>query len=71
MKAIQVDGGQAIVAYTPPTNSIGVLYPAERVDFVVSWYSSARDTDTEIIIELDDEYVLFPHIRNPFLASAS
>ena len=36
-------------------NSVGVLYPAERVDFVVSWPESVVNTDTEIITELDDE----------------
>ncbi len=39
------------------TNSVGVLYPAERVDFVVAWPGSVVDTDTEVIIELDKEYV--------------
>jgi hypothetical protein len=58
MKVIQVDGGQAVVANTPPTNSIGVLYPAGRVDFIILWSESTRDADTEVIIELDDEYVL-------------
>ncbi|KAN0090500.1 multicopper oxidase [Hyaloscypha variabilis] len=61
MKVIQVDGGQAVVANTPPTNSIGVLYPAERVEFIVLWSESARDTDTEVIIELDDEFFLRPN----------
>ena len=55
MKLIQVDGGQAVVGNDSPSNSIGVLYPAERVDFIVSWPESALHTDTEIIIELDDE----------------
>ena len=36
-------------------NSVGVLYPAERVDFIISWPKSAVDTETEIIIELDKE----------------
>jgi hypothetical protein len=55
MKVIQVDGGQPVVENSDLVNSIGVLYPAERVDFVVSWPESVVDTDTEVIIELDNE----------------
>ena len=57
MQVIQVDGGLPVIENLALFNSIGVLYPAERVDFVVSWPESATDTDTEIIVELDDEYV--------------
>ncbi|KAH8900175.1 hypothetical protein GQ53DRAFT_869529 [Thozetella sp. PMI_491] len=60
MDAIQIDGGLPITSHT--ANSIGVLYPAERVDFILRWPDSAADTDSEIIIELDDEYlVTFPN----------
>jgi hypothetical protein len=55
MKVIQVDGGLPVAGNSELVNSIGVLYPAERVDFVVSWPESAVYTDTEIIIELDNE----------------
>jgi hypothetical protein len=55
MTIIQVDGGLPVMQNTDPVNSAGVLYPAERVDFVVSWHNQAAYTDTEIIIELDDE----------------
>ncbi|KAE9365868.1 multicopper oxidase [Stipitochalara longipes BDJ] len=61
IKVIQVDGGQPVIADFPLTNSIGVLYPAERVDFVVSWPENVINTDTEIIIELDDEFSLRPN----------
>ena len=68
MEIIQVDGGQAVVANSSPTNSIGVLYPAERVDFIVSWAESTENMNTEIIIELDDECVLFPlSLETPLL----
>jgi hypothetical protein len=55
MKVIQVDGGQSVTENPHLANSVGVLYPAERVDFVMGWPESAVDTDTEIIIELDKE----------------
>jgi hypothetical protein len=55
MEVIQVDGGQPVKRISHPVNSVGILYPAERVDFVVSWSESAFATDTEIIVELDKE----------------
>lgn len=55
MKIVQVDGGQQIAENDHPANSVGVLYPAERVDFILTWSKSAANTDTEIIIELDKE----------------
>ena len=55
MKVFQVDGGLSVIGNSELANSVGVLYPAERVDFVVSWPELVVDTDTEIIIELDDE----------------
>lgn len=55
MEVIQVDGGQPITAISHPVNSVGILYPAERVDFVLFWSESAVETDTEIIVELDKE----------------
>ncbi|KAF8849971.1 hypothetical protein BDZ45DRAFT_771129 [Acephala macrosclerotiorum] len=57
MKIIQVDGGLPVVGNSHPVNSIGVLYPAERVDLVLAWPKEVQDTDTEIMIELDNEYV--------------
>jgi hypothetical protein len=53
MNVIQVDGGQSVISH--PGNSVGVLYPAERVDFLVGWPESEIDVDGEIIIELDTE----------------
>ncbi|TVY51222.1 Laccase-1 [Lachnellula cervina] len=61
MKIVQVDGGQQIAENDHPANSVGVLYPAERVDFILTWSKSAANTDTEIIIELDKEYFLRPN----------
>lgn len=53
MNAIQVDGGLPVVSY--PSTSIGVLYPAERVDFVVEWLEPGPASDSEITIQLDKE----------------
>ncbi len=58
MNVIQVDGGPSVVSH--PANSVGVLYPAERVDLVLSWPESAGDLNSEIVIELDAEYVQVP-----------
>ena len=55
MKIIQVDGGLPLAENTDVVNSVGVLYPAERVDFIVSWPEVAIDTETELIIALDKE----------------
>jgi hypothetical protein len=55
LNIIQVDGGQPVFTDSNLANSIGVLYPAERVDFIVSWPESVTGADTEVIIELDDE----------------
>lgn len=53
ISVIQVDGGRPVISHV--ANSVGVLYPAERVDFVVSWSESVIDADSEIIIALDTE----------------
>jgi hypothetical protein len=55
LKIIQVDGGLPVAENHGLVNSVGVLYPAERVDFIMSWPESAVDTETEIIIALDKE----------------
>jgi hypothetical protein len=62
MTVIEVDGGNPIIAdETNPANSIGILYPAERVDLILGWPEAVVDTDTEITIQLDKEYVhIFP-----------
>ncbi|KUJ15800.1 uncharacterized protein LY89DRAFT_783068 [Mollisia scopiformis] len=60
MKVIQVDGGGQVES-SELVNSVGVLYPAERVDLVVSWPETVVDTDTKIIVELDKEYFLRPN----------
>jgi hypothetical protein len=56
MKVIQVDGGQPVASDSATVNSVGILYPGERVDLVLGWSASFINADTEIIIELDNEY---------------
>jgi hypothetical protein len=50
-----VDGGLPVAETPDLFNSVGVLYPAERVDFIISWPESAVDSETEMIIALDKE----------------
>jgi len=55
MTVIQVDGGCKI---EPVSNiqSIGILYPGERVDFLALWEEDlTAETVPEIIINLDKE----------------
>ncbi|KAH8892839.1 hypothetical protein GQ53DRAFT_793693 [Thozetella sp. PMI_491] len=53
MKPVQVDGGQPLDSHL--ANTVGVLYPAQRVDFIVSWPKEVYDTDTEVTIVMDDD----------------
>jgi hypothetical protein len=57
IQVITHDGGHAIE--TPvgggSVNSVGVLYPAERVDFVVSWPKGAEYANSQLTIALDHE----------------
>jgi hypothetical protein len=50
-----VDGGLPVAKRHATVSSVGILYPAERVDFVLSWPESSADRETEIIIALDKE----------------
>ncbi|KAI5459063.1 iron transport multicopper oxidase fet3 [Mariannaea sp. PMI_226] len=59
MAVLSVDGGQPIISNV--SNSVGILYPAERVDLLLSWRESERSQDSEIIIQLDNEYFLHPN----------
>jgi hypothetical protein len=52
MKAFQIDGGNPIVP-SAAVDSIGVLYPGERVDIVVS-----GEQIKHVTIALDKEYAL-------------
>jgi hypothetical protein len=54
MTAIQVDGGGRI---KPVQNihSIGVLYPGERVDFLVDWNTLERESESSLVVTVDKE----------------
>lgn len=49
VKAFQIDGGHDILS--DPAQQVGILYPGERLDVVVTWSSEA----SAIKITLDDE----------------
>lgn len=53
MNVTHVDGGLPVTSGI--ANSIGVLYPGERIDFSLSWPESAFYTDTQVTIEIDKE----------------
>ena len=55
MTLLKVDGGNA-VASAPLTQSIGILYPGERIDVVVQRLNREEHMDAELTIRLDREY---------------
>lgn len=55
LRVINVDGGLPIIA--EKASSVGVLYPAERMDMIVSWEKNALAKDTALHVQLDNEYV--------------
>ncbi|KAF4120553.1 Multicopper oxidase with three cupredoxin domains [Geosmithia morbida] len=61
MQVIQVDGGRRVDS-NKTSNSMGVLYPGERVDFLMSWPEAALDMDTELTVQLDREYFTRPNL---------
>lgn len=54
MTLFKVDGGNA-VASAPMTQSIGILYPGERIDVVVQRLDIAEQKSPELTIRLDRE----------------
>ncbi len=54
MKVIQVDGGNHIER-AATTNSVGILYPGERVDVIVNWTNCADEFNSSLIIVMDRE----------------
>ena len=52
--AVQVDGGNEIDAEEADT--IGTVYPGERVDVVARWNSGAPHESTGLMVSLDEEY---------------
>jgi FtsP/CotA-like multicopper oxidase with cupredoxin domain len=58
---LTVDGGLPVMVPDdvkgPAANSIGVVYPAQRVDFLLSWPdASTAGDDTQLIVAVDGEY---------------
>jgi hypothetical protein len=60
---IKVDGGHDVQAVNHTTNTVGTLYPAERVDFILGWREAAREKDSQLIISLDHEWELLPVLQ--------
>ncbi|RDW68218.1 hypothetical protein BP5796_08875 [Coleophoma crateriformis] len=56
----QVDGGFDIAGV--PSDSVGVVYPGERVDLVIQWEENAKAEGSSLTISLDQEYysIYFP-----------
>ncbi|ERT01357.1 hypothetical protein HMPREF1624_02602 [Sporothrix schenckii ATCC 58251] len=58
---LTVDGGLPVVvpddAKAVAANSIGVVYPAQRVDYVLSWPDAGATGDgTQLVVTVDGEY---------------
>ena len=52
--AIEVDGGSEIEAVD--SDSVGIIYPGERVDLVIHWTTGAAHIEPGFRITLDEEY---------------
>ena len=60
MQLITVDGGCPVDEATPPARTVGLLYPGERMDFVLERQSDNPETTDngirpQLTIELDRE----------------
>jgi hypothetical protein len=54
MTVLQIDGGNDVEP-SPPSSSIGIIYPGERIDLLVEWPDTDEDKSFLTII-LDTEY---------------
>lgn len=54
IKIIQIDGGNHVESDSI-TDSVGILYPGERVDIVVNWENCPDDFASHLIVALDRE----------------
>ncbi|KAH8816011.1 putative laccase [Xylogone sp. PMI_703] len=54
MTVLQVDGGERIIG-AEASDSIGILYPGERMDVLVEWVDGEQKNDSFLIITLDPE----------------
>jgi hypothetical protein len=55
LQVITVDGGLPVEAHL--ASSVGVLYPAERVDMILTFDQTVADEDSLLCIGLDNEFV--------------
>ncbi len=53
LSPLTVDGGYPVVG--PSSNSVGILYPGERVDLLVQWDEDASYQSSELRLFLDPE----------------
>lgn len=53
MRVITVDGGHGVASDTAAAQSVGVLYPGERMDVVVDGEAGAGSS--ELVVTLDKE----------------
>ena len=60
MLAVQVDGGNRIEA--TGADSVGILYPGERVDVIVCWKAGSTDSGLRLHVSLDQEYTNDPSL---------
>jgi hypothetical protein len=54
MRVIQVDGGNPVTK-TPRAESVGVLYPGERLDLIAERTSDESAMPSTLIVSLDRE----------------
>ncbi|KAK0108741.1 hypothetical protein ONS96_002586 [Cadophora gregata f. sp. sojae] len=59
LKTLTVDGGYPILGRV--ASSVGILYPGERVDVLVTWNPQAAFTPPELRIFLDPENFKYPN----------
>lgn len=48
-----IDAGQKVTSDL--ANGVGVVYPGERVDFILEWPEPSRASESKLIIRLDKE----------------
>lgn len=59
LRAVIVDGGYPIVADS--ADSVGIIYPGERVDLIVDWSADAASHGPHLHISLDPENFKYPN----------
>jgi FtsP/CotA-like multicopper oxidase with cupredoxin domain len=54
IKVVQVDGGNHVEG-SAITDSVGIIYPGERVDIIVDWTKCQDEFSSYLIVALDRE----------------